>query len=254
MPGEPLLDTILKTSAKVGDLYVPAGSLEAHLGRFASQLMVWTHDDVHKISIIGSAVGVLHQGRQLLICSRHQLRNQRLEDVGLMLPDGSSFVTSSGSRTFNEGEHLLQSDAYDVAAFEFTDPVREHPQLSNQFFEFSAIPPNTNNVNLLAFIVVGFPSADQKYELEDKNHLGITKRILVAEVDGQPRDEALLGLKFITPLEFDPDGLSGGPAYVVQYVDGEPRVFLGGILTRAGKDNCYILKSGFLWQFLSGFN
>lgn len=248
---EPLLETLLKTSAKVGQLLVPAGSLESHLGRFVFQLMAWTHDEIFKISVLGSAVGIIHDGRYIVICSRHQLKGQNLEDIGLLLPDGSSFISSSGSRTVTDGQHLTLSDAYDIAAFDFTKAAHENPTLKNYFFHFSMVPPDTSNVNIIAFIVVGFPFCDQKYELEDKNHFGSVKRILVAKPVGQPSDEALLELQFVRSLAFNPDGMSGGPAYVVQIVGNEFQVFLGGLVVRAGQNSCYILKSGFIWRFIS---
>ncbi len=247
------MEMILDTSVRVGSLLVPAGSLESHLGKFASPLTVWTHDEVHKISLLGSSIGLIHSGKPMLVCSKHQLRDCELKDVGVLLEDGSSLITSSGSRTFNKGEHTQVSDAYDVAAFNFLEPASKYPVLSKNFFKFEQVPPDTPNSNIFAFIVAGFPFEDQKYELEDKNHLGTVLRILIAEPDSQPSDPALVKLKFIQALDFDPDGLSGGPAFVVQLVRGEPRVFLGGMIVRSGKSHCYILKSGFIWDFLNSF-
>ncbi len=107
--------------------------------------------------------------------------------------------------------------------------------------------------NIVAFIVAGYPSGEQKYELYDKNHLGTVRHIVTAELDGQPEDQALLRLKFVRDLDFDPDGLSGSPAFVVQVDGNGSRVFLGGMIVRSGKSYCHILKSGYLWEFLSAF-
>ena len=247
------METILDTSARVGSILVPAASLESYLGTYASLLTVWTHDDVYRVRVLGSAVGVMRSGVPILICSGHQIRDVELSDVGLLFPDGSNLVTSSGSRTFVEGEHTQLSDAYDVAAFDFSGAASAHPMLTRNFFKFDEVPPDTPNLKILAFIVAGYPSADQKYELEEKNHLGMVRRVMVAEPDSQPSDPALLKLKFFQELDFDPDGLSGGPVFVVQIVNGEPRAFLAGVTLRAGRTHCYILKSGFLWEFLSSF-
>lgn len=253
MAQKPLLDTMLDISARVGSLIVPAASLETYLGRFASQLTVWTHDDVFKISNPGSSIGLIHAGRALLVCSRHQLNGVELRDVSILLPDGSRAITSSGSRTFRIGEHSTDSDGYDLAAFDFTEPASEFPSLTKNFFKFDCVPPDTPNTHILAFVVAGYPSADQKYELEDKNHLGMVRRVLIAKPDSQPADPALLKLKFVQKLDFNPDGLSGGPAFAMQLFDGECRAYLGGMVLRAGESHCYILKSGFLWDFLCSF-
>ncbi len=254
MSRTPILETILDTSARVGSLLVPAGSLESCLGKFAYPLTVWTHDDVLKISLLGSSIGIVHSGRPLVVCSKHQLRGCELSDVGLLLSGGEKLITSSGSRTFHEGEHLQESDAYDVAAFNLTEPASEYPELSKDFFKFQQPPPDTVSKNIVAFIVAGYPSKDQKYDLEEKNHLGTVRRVLTAEPDSQPSDPALLKLKFLQTLDFDPDGLSGGPAFVVLLVGEEFQVYLGGMVLRSGKSHCYILKSGFLWSFLDSYS
>ncbi len=253
MTKKPLLDTMLKTSARIGQLIIPAKSLESYLGRFASQLTVWTHDDVYKVSIPGSAIRLIHKGRIMLVCSMHQLKDVELRDVSILLPDGSHAITSSGSRSFRIGEQSDSSDAYDVAGFDFTEPASEFPALTEKCFKFDCCPPDAPNSHILAFVVAGYPTADQQYELAEKNHLGMVRRVLVAEPDSQPTDRALLKLKFVQHLDFDPDGLSGGPAFVMQLVQGEVRAYLGGMVLRAGKSHCYILKSGYLWNFLSSF-
>lgn len=253
MARRPHFATLIETSARVGSVLVPAASLESHLGGFAYPLTVWTHHDVHKISLLGSSIGLIHDGRAILVCSQHQLRGCELSDVGLLLHDGSKLITSAGSRTFHEGEHSLESDAYDLAAFDFSEPASEFPELTRRFYKFHQVPPDTFNSHILAIVVAGFPSKDQLYELEDKNHLGTVRRVLTTIPDSQPSDPALLKLKFVDPLDFDPDGLSGGPAFVIQLVNGVPEVFLGGMVVRSGKTHCYVLKSGFIWEFLEAF-
>ena len=139
MAERPLLDVILDTSAWVGSLIIPANSLESHLGRYASQLAVWTHDDVYKLSIPGSATGLFFDGRAMLVCTMHQLKEFELSDVGLMLPDGSYLVTSSGSRTFRPGDYTKTTDAYDLVAFDFSKPEAEIPSLTRAFFPFEKV-------------------------------------------------------------------------------------------------------------------
>jgi len=253
MSRKSLLEITLSTSARVGSLLIPAASLESHLGRFAHNLMIWTHDDAFKLRLLGSSVGLIHSGRVFLLCSKHQLRDCELKDVGLLVEEGGNLVTSSGSRTFTDAKYTLESDAYDVAAFDFYEPSSEHPELLKRFFKFQQIPADTTNTNILAFVVAGYPSKEQLYDLEENNHLGLARRVLVAEPDSQPSDPALLKLKFSQSLDFDPDGLSGGPAFVIQFLEGEPCVFFAGIILRSGKSHCYILKSGFLWSFLNSF-
>tara|TARA_A100000171_G_C2093358_1_gene125707 strand:- start:444 stop:965 length:522 start_codon:yes stop_codon:yes gene_type:complete len=171
----------------------------------------------------------------------------------LLRPDGSILVTSSGASTFDEGGHLLDSDAFDITAFNFSKPVSAYPDLGRGFFKFHEIPPETHRTNILAFILAGYPSAKQEYELEENNRFGFYKCILLAEIEGHPSDPALLKLKYLEPIQFNPDGLSGGPAFAIQLVGDTPRAFLAGMILRAGKSSCHILRSSFIWEFLESF-
>jgi hypothetical protein len=44
--------------------------------------------------------------------------------------------------------------------------------------------------------------------------------------------------------------MSGGPAFVVQYANGEPRAYFAGMIIRGGSEDFYILKSGVIMAFL----
>lgn len=241
---------LIEMSVKIGNLLVPAASVESYLGRFVSNLFVWNHDEVYKISLVGSATPIVYREKFFLVCSRHQLRHIETQDVSLLFPDGSTVVTSSGFRSFNSGEETLFSDAFDLAAFDFTAPVLQNPQLQNIFYPLDALPQDTWNKDIIAFILAGFPSDQQQYELADKNHLGLRKNILVAKPTGQPSDTALLDFEYVKELDFNPDGLSGGPVFVVQVVDNQASAFLCGMQLRSGKRNGSFLKVGFIKEFL----
>lgn len=245
-----ILDGLVSHSVKVGELLVPASSLESHLGRFVLNLVVWNHHETFKVSLVGSAIPIFYRENYFLVCSRHQLKGVDLENVSILYPDGSAAITSSGSRMFNLSDETTISDAYDIAAFNFSEPISQHPYLKGLFYHLQALPPDTMNDNIVAFVLSGFPCADQRYELEEKNHLGLVKRIFVALPDCQPRDRALLRLKHLNELNFDADGLSGGPAFVVQKVENKFHAFLAGMMVRGGKDFSYILKVGFIAAFL----
>ncbi len=253
MSRKPLLQQLMETSARLGSLFIPGGSLESVVGRFAHPLMALTGDDLFKVQLLGSSTGLVHSGKPRLVCSKHQLKNVVLSEVGMLAPDGGNLLTSSGSRTFHDGEHHQESDAFDLAAFDFTEPACEHPELFRHFFDFDQVPPDTKNSDIIAYVVAGYPSRDQKYELEEANHLGLVRRVLVAVPAGHSADPALIKLKFAQPLDFDPDGLSGGPAFVILDQRGVHRVFLAGMTVRAGTSDCYILKSGSVWDVLRSF-
>jgi hypothetical protein len=90
--------------------------------------------------------------------------------------DGKNLVTSSGVRHFNDESNPHYRD---LAAFEFTESCTAHPDLKERFFDLRKVPPAARNTDIIFAVVAGFPSGDQKYELEEKNHIGKLKRIVV---------------------------------------------------------------------------
>jgi len=253
VPNYAILESLISHSVKVGGLLVPANSLESYLGKFSLNLVVKNDDEIFKVSLVGSATPIFYRNQYFLLCSRHQLRGVNPEYISIMFPDGSHVVTSSGVRMFKETELTRQTDEYDVAAFNFSEPVNENPDLKSFFFKFDSSPPDTSNSQIVAFVLSGYPSADQEYEIAERNHIGLVKRIVLAQPGNQPSDPALRLLNYVEELDFAPDGLSGGPVFVVQEVGGEHRAYWAGIQLRSGTKQARILKVSYLQQFLDVF-
>ena len=152
----------------------------------------------------------------------------------------------SGVRHFNDetNPHYL-----DLAAFEI--PCQAHSDLKERFFDLPSCPPDARNTDIVFAVVAGFPCKDQKYELEEKNHIGKFKRIVVCQPDPATYDPALLCLRTNEPLDFDPDGMSGGSAFVVQVVDGEFRAYFAGLVVTGGRDRFHVIKVGHIHRFLT---
>jgi hypothetical protein len=186
-------------------------------------------------------------GRYLLLCSNHQLRGRQLEDVSLLGRDGINLVTSSGVRQFNNEEHPLYLD---LAVFNFTEPCEDRPEFKERFFDFQNIPPNAPSTDIAFAIIAGFPSRDQIYEIEEKNHIGRRKRIVACRLENASTNNTELSLQALGPLGFDPDGMSGGSAFVVQRVENEFRAYFAGMVVTGGGGRFRIIKVGVIENFL----
>ena len=89
------------------------------------------------------------------------------------------------------------------------EPVAAHPDLKKRFFELVDVP-QIPIIEVVAVLLTGYPSAKQVYELEEKNHLGLSRLMITCVPDGQPSDLALIRVRSPVPLSIDPDGMSGG--------------------------------------------
>lgn len=243
---------MINQSVKLGKIYVPARSLHTVLGGYCKNLLVWTHDETYKFQLLGTAIPVFYRERYLLICTAHQLQNVNLEDVCMLYPDGSSSVSNSGVRQWNNGA-AGETDATDITVFEFTEPLEAHRELRAGFFKFDAVPQDIRSDHVIALVTAGFPSSDQIYDLGENNHLGSVKRNIIAMLDGQPDDRALVRARFVEPLNFDPDGMSGSPVFVVQFQNGKLYAYLAGMMMRAGEETFHFLKVGYVKGFLDKF-
>jgi hypothetical protein len=244
-----VIEGMLDYSVRLNGVLIPISAAERVLARHAQSLTAMNDSEDYPISLVASCICVRYRGRYLVLCTRHQLKGWNLEKVALLTEDGRYVISSGGVRHF---EGINESDFHDLAAFDFTEPCLEWEILQERFFRLEQFPPDAPSDQIVCLIASGYPFGDQDYDLENGRHLGQAKRILVCVPDGpeQPSDPALMRLRPVERLSFSPDGMSGGPAFVVQMVMGEPHAFFAGIITRAGPEYLYIVRVGFVRRFM----
>jgi hypothetical protein len=244
---ETLLRRLMALGVNVNGLIVPGRSVESVLVRHSHNLVLYNDHETYKVSLVGSATAVRFNKRYVLLCTNHQLQGRDPQQVSMLKDDGSVLVTSGG---FSAYPVSTETDAYDIAAFDFTEPVADHPDLRKRFFDLQQVPPNTLNVNVIAMLLAGYPANDQTYDIGENNHLGLARRHVVCLPHGQPFDEVMLTVRAETPLQDEPDGMSGGSAFVIQLMNGKPHAYFAGVIVRGGKEFFHILKAGFVLEFL----
>lgn len=242
-----LIQDFAQLSVKLNGLVVPGRLIERTLAAHSFNLVVYNNHETHKVSLVGSATAVYFNGRYILLCSNHQLRDVNPKQVSMLKDDGDLLVTSGGYRAY---QVRSDTDANDIAAFDFTEPVAAHPDLKRRFFDLTELPPNTPVTNVMAMLLTGYPSAGQTYDLETNNHLGLARLNVVCEPDGQPDDDALIRVRATSPLSIDPDGMSGGSAFVIQMSGTDLRAYFAGIILQGGRQFFHVLKSGYVVAFL----
>lgn len=244
-----ILDQIARYGVNVNGLIIPGRSIDNVLARHAFNLFIYNDDETFKVSLIGSATAVRYRGREVLLATQHQLRGVGDESRVAMLTDsGSHIITSAGRRGY---EPHPESDAHDIVAFDFMEPCKARTELKRRFFDLDRCPPDTMTDKIIGMLLCGYPFCAQDYDLEENNHLGLTRRQVVCLPDSQPSDGALLAVRATQPLDENPDGMSGGSAFVIQYEDQQPRAYFAGIIVRGGGGLFYILKAGFVIAFLN---
>ncbi len=245
-----ILNKMLAQHIWVNGVLIPFWNVEKILANYTRPLMVHNEASDYQCSLMGSGTCILYKNKYFLLCCKHQLENvlqgRPYENVGLLDKDGKEFCTSCGIRYFNEGN---EAELQDLVLFDFTQPCLSRPIMRNHFFKVTDRLKETISDEVIAFSVVGYPSHEQQYDLAESNHLGLVKvsvTCVLAGLQEQPNDPAVLRIKPKLPLEYTPDGMSGGAAFLIRMKDSEFHANLAGIVVRGGTHDFYILKIDFI--------
>jgi hypothetical protein len=247
--GGSILDHFARLGVSLNGVVVPGRSIEDVLARHALSLIINNEgDETFKVSLPGSATAIRYRGYDLMLITLHQLKGVDESQVAILTDDGSRIITSSGRRGYHPNP---ESDANDIVAFNFTEPVAAFPELKPRFFNLIEIPANFRSDVMLAMLLVGFPSAVQDFDLYENNRLGFRRlHVPCLPHAEQPSDNAILRVTPTQALKISPDGMSGGAAFAIHYAEGGPRAYFAGIIVRGGREDFYVLKSGVVIAFL----
>lgn len=248
-----ILSDLIDMSVTLNGVLVPIRSVESALARYVDNLVVWNDDPTFKVSLSGSMTLVHYQGRCLALCCQHQFEgHHEPERVSILDRDGHMCTSSGGMRGMT---HTNDTDYTQLVAFDFTEPCAANPSLKARFFNLRKFPADVPSSDVIFIVAAGFPSEDQApgYRLAEANAIEVVKRILVCRLgsrNDQSADDALLTIRPLQVLNFDPEGMSGGSAFFVLMEDGEPVAYLGGVIVRGGKDALHVIKIGYIQRFL----
>jgi hypothetical protein len=241
------LDTIVGqsvlTSIRVHDLFVPANALQTRLNKFAQNLVRYTYIEDYEVQLIGSATGLNYRGAKFLVCTAHQLKEVLGQDVGIIVPVKNEYISSAGYSRYRGPEMPLGSDAEDLCAFDFTPQTVANEHLVDRFFRLNSHTVLNDHDEVVAYLAYGFPFSDQKYSIVDENHLGSVVRSMTCEPQSQPSDLALGLCKLISPMDFDPNGLSGGPVFATVQQNTDVVLKFAGIINRSGNGLIHFIKA-----------
>lgn len=236
---------IYRYSISVNELIIPGRLIEDHLTQYCTSLGVWSGNENYPIYIPGSATLIRYKGRYFMICTRHQLKGTpNFEKVCLLLPYGegqTQCITSGGVRWFDK---INDGDDKEVVVFDFTEPCREIPELKRLFFDFRGQHQSILASKIVAFITFGYVTSLANFDYGNGKIEQVKARVL-SSFAAPGFDDALHIIAPISPLEFDPDGMSGGPTFcVVQDRPGEFSAHFAGVTVRGSPTTLMLIKAG----------
>lgn len=243
------IDHLVGTSALLNGVAVPGRSLDKALGRYAFNAFVSSDDADYPVTLRGTGTAIRFRNRNLFLCTQHQLVGIERERVGMITEDGRTLITSGGMRYFNPS---TDTDAYDLVAFDFTEPTEAYPHFGPRFFNFS---PKRMSSDPLGFLLTGCPFSDQVYDVAESNHIGLARRQVLCTLDDvAPSDTALFRVLPQEPLAFNPDGMSGGSAFALFSCGDGLEIGFAGIIARGGGNAFHVIKVGVVASFLDSID
>lgn len=245
-----VLNWLLNTSVLYGEILVPGRQVENLLARHCSSLGVVSGMDAIPFSTPGSATTVRFRGRYFLVCTRHQLRGATgIENVCLMIPDGglTRCITSGGAAWF---EGVYDGEQHEIAIFDFTEPCTEFPELRGLFFDFHEQHPTVPAEMIVGFVAYGYPTAFTNWDVE-QGRVDLGKKRVACRFVGGGSDDAVHVLAPTTPLDFDPDGMSGGPVFCILDTGDGFALHLAGVTVTGGRERLRVIKTGAIQLLLT---
>lgn len=229
----------------VNGVNVALQNVQGVLSQYTICVVAVNDDPTFPVSLCGSGTLLRYGERFYMVCCYHQVKDVDLRRIGIFASDEAIVITASGVRQFAR-RNLSEAD--DIIAFDFTESIKGTPSLQSHFFNFGAIPPDAPNTHTAFLQVCGFSFEHQEYDLAaEESRLGLVKVKVIYHLERPSNDHSVLVLKPAEgPLNFNPNGLSGGSAFSVQFVNDQATAFYAGMICRAGTSEAYMIKSSYI--------
>ncbi|MFZ5794670.1 MAG: hypothetical protein ACOY4B_09425 [Pseudomonadota bacterium] len=239
-------------------LFLPVPTVIESLQRFCRPLAF--HNDGHDydISFSGSCLLVRHRGRNLLLCSRHQLTNanRTSDQIMIIVDDGQGRRVGINPNEVSQATLDPSSDPNyaDLADIMIAEYAPRHPDrdISSHFLSLDLASAcdlrSVDPASVDAIFSIGYPTGDTSYDTtfdDEWRLLGIdvvsrwwklyfktATRTLWDGAGLVPLDPA----NTVDPIPDVPDGISGAPVFFIHGIKGRrPELGFAGIIVRGNK-------------------
>ena len=250
-----LLGQSVHASIKVHGIYIPSRELQKRLHEFTQHLVNYTHDETYQVQFIGSATGLAFQGRRVLVATQHQMKGCRPDDIGILRLTNMSYLSSAGVLAIKSPFAPYSSDANDLCAFDYTPATGDDTELARHFFQLDENSLLREGDKVIGFLAYGCPFDHQVYDIVDRNHVGLVIKSITCQPVKQSFDEKLGSCQALSDMDFDPNGLSGGPVFATVLLGHEFVLKFAGIINISGGGFVHFIKAGAVVTLLNpGFD
>ena len=220
----------LSSSVSLRGIFIPRPSIAGVLEKYADPALFFTTDfPDFPLTKGGSLTRVKYKERYFAITTCHQFDRhsydyKQLILIGTKVGDG---VTSHNSTSPSASGD--QRDVIDCVILEFTASVEDGKVEKNRFLEIPLIEKWRFTEDYFCCFCIGYPSHRNNL---DERHYSMAANAVWGE-PCEPLIHRRISFRPFKSLEYEPDGMSGGPVFSLSDDMGRHVVELAGILTNA---------------------
>lgn len=261
----------MKLSVPVNGVLIPFKNCVDSLYRFCRPLLFHNEDPTFDLSYSGSSLLLRTGGRNVMLCTRHQITNTQREpsDVVMVVidPDGAKVALTPNEVSRVTVEAPEHANLDDIFIAEYASE-RDGRNIESQFLklDIDAIPDlrSVPSDQIVAIFAIGYPTRFSSFEMtldEDESPVGLEiinrwVKVYLEKAAPSPWDTELrvplqLHSEYPAKIE-DPDGFSGAPVFFV-FQDEKMNAHLGfaGMISHANKSGRFMIyETAFIRKLL----
>lgn len=258
LPLDPITRARTLLGMEVNGLQLSPPAVPDSLQRFCRPLAFWNRGTDFELSFSGTCLLFRQDGRNLMLCTRHQLTNagRRPDDIVIVVDDpGDRRVGINPDEVsqvvLDVAADPVYADLADIMIAEYST-VRPDRNLDARFLKFDvSASPDLRAVAAAAvdaIFCIGYPTSDTSYEPrhdEDWNLTGVDivsrwSKLYLKVAEPTEWDAAgviaLEPARAEEPILDDPDGISGAPVFFIYGIKArQPRLGFAGIVVRGNR-------------------
>ena len=255
---DPITRANVTLGVEVNGIFLKAPSIPESLLRFVRPLAFFNSGHSHELSFSGTSLRVRTKNRNLLLCSRHQLKNAKRDPQDIVIvidvEDGRRVAINPNEVSQAVLDPISDpnySDIADVMLAEYATQTTGR-DLAPYFLDLDLLEvPDLRSMpsgSIDAIFTLGFPTSDADYVTSYDDDYNITGVDIISRWwklyfrEDEPTAWDTLGLtplepaKSGDPIPDDHDGMSGAPVFFIYGLkDQKPGLGFAGIVLRANK-------------------
>jgi hypothetical protein len=241
-----LIESQIFTSVHANGSFFPVTSVSQFIVNYVEPLIFHNEDfPDYAVSRVGSATRLQYNGRFFLFCTEHQMRSYDVTQAAIVNKANGNLVTSHTS-VFSQLD-TDEDPLVDLRLLEFTEGVDGGALQRSPWFDVSKVMDSSHG-NIVRCIAAGFPYLDTSIDYQNRD-VPVRPRVIFGSYVGTTIG-LLHGMDIDPSLDYDPDGISGGPVFHLIDRDIGFELCFAGLVSNSGRTRLNYIPAQVIHDFI----